>query len=144
MLERPFGRSTDVPLYEYRCPSCGTFERIQKFVDPPLEACPTCGKTVEKLPSAPAIQFKGTGWYVTDYAKKSGEGKPKDTDPSKDSGSSSASSDSKSASSSDGKGSSDAKPSSETRGSSDGKGSSEKKRFSGTKSSPGSGSGESQ
>jgi len=59
-----------LPLYEYACPKCGTFERVQKFSDPILKKCPTCGKPVEKLLSAPAIQFKGTGWYVTDYAGK--------------------------------------------------------------------------
>jgi putative FmdB family regulatory protein len=60
-----------LPLYEYECPACGRFERVQKFSDPLLTRCPTCGKPVEKLLSAPAIQFKGTGWYVTDYAGKS-------------------------------------------------------------------------
>ena len=60
-----------MPLYEYQCPECGTFERMQKFSDPILTACPSCEKPVEKLLSAPAIQFKGTGWYVTDYADKS-------------------------------------------------------------------------
>jgi putative FmdB family regulatory protein len=59
-----------VPLYEYQCPSCGTFEVIQKFSDPALTACPKCASTVEKLLSAPAFQFKGTGWYITDYARK--------------------------------------------------------------------------
>jgi putative FmdB family regulatory protein len=59
-----------LPLYEYACPACGTFERMQKFSDPVLTTCPTCEKPVEKLLSAPAIQFKGTGWYVTDYAGK--------------------------------------------------------------------------
>jgi putative FmdB family regulatory protein len=63
-----------VPLYEYQCPTCGRFELIQKFSDSPLSACPTCGKPVTKLLSAPAIQFKGAGWYVTDYAKKSAGG----------------------------------------------------------------------
>jgi putative FmdB family regulatory protein len=61
-----------VPLYEYLCPKCGRFEVIRKFSDPPLKKCPTCGRKLEKLLSAPAIQFKGAGWYVTDYAKKSG------------------------------------------------------------------------
>ncbi len=60
-----------MPLYEYECQKDGVFERIQKFSDPPLGACPTCGGPIEKLASAPAIQFKGSGWYVTDYAKKS-------------------------------------------------------------------------
>ena len=60
-----------MPLYEYECPKDGTFERMQKFSDPPVTVCPVCGGPVEKLLSAPAIQFKGTGWYVTDYARKS-------------------------------------------------------------------------
>jgi putative FmdB family regulatory protein len=60
-----------LPLYEYQCAACGRFELIQKFSDAPLSACPTCGGEVQKLLSAPAIQFKGTGWYVTDYARKS-------------------------------------------------------------------------
>jgi putative FmdB family regulatory protein len=68
-----------LPLYEYECPDCGTFERVQKFSDPILTVCPTCEKPVEKLLSAPAIQFKGTGWYVTDYASK-GKDKGKDRD----------------------------------------------------------------
>jgi putative FmdB family regulatory protein len=96
-----FGGCPKVPLYEYECPKDGTFERMQKFSDPPLAACPTCGGPVEKLLSAPAIQFKGTGWYVTDYARKSsGEGKEKGgaREPAKDAGSSS-SSEAKSASS---------------------------------------------
>lgn len=59
-----------MPLYEYQCETDGRFEVIQKFSDPPLSACPTCGKPVQKLLSAPAIQFKGTGWYITDYARK--------------------------------------------------------------------------
>jgi putative FmdB family regulatory protein len=63
-----------LPLYEYECPKDGTFELVRKFSDAPLEACPTCGGPIEKLASAPAIQFKGTGWYVTDYARKSGGG----------------------------------------------------------------------
>ncbi|HVL68811.1 MAG TPA: FmdB family zinc ribbon protein [Vicinamibacterales bacterium] len=67
-----------MPLYEYKCEACGNqFEKIQKFSDPPLDACPSCGGKVEKLLSSPAIQFKGSGWYITDYAKKSsGEAKP--------------------------------------------------------------------
>lgn len=64
-----------MPLYEYQCPECGRFERIQKFADAPLTECPTCGQGVQRLLSAPAIQFKGSGWYVTDYARKGGNGK---------------------------------------------------------------------
>ncbi len=62
-----------MPLYEYKCKKCGQlFERIQKFSDKPVKKCPKCGGAVEQTISAPAVQFKGTGWYVTDYAKKSG------------------------------------------------------------------------
>jgi putative FmdB family regulatory protein len=60
-----------MPLYEYECDACRhRFEVIQKFSDPPVEKCPSCGGTVHKLQSAPAIQFKGAGFYITDYAKK--------------------------------------------------------------------------
>ena len=59
-----------MPLYEYQCDVCGRFERIVKFSDPPLAACPTCNGKVQKLFSSPAIQFKGSGFYITDYAKK--------------------------------------------------------------------------
>ncbi|HEY7513442.1 MAG TPA: FmdB family zinc ribbon protein, partial [Vicinamibacteria bacterium] len=58
-----------MPLYEYECPDHGRFELVRKFSDPPVTKCPKCGKAVQKMLSAPAIQFKGTGWYVTDYAK---------------------------------------------------------------------------
>jgi putative FmdB family regulatory protein len=63
---------TGMPLYEYKCEACGNrFEKIVKFSDPPLAACPKCGGKVEKLLSSPAFQFKGSGWYITDYPKKS-------------------------------------------------------------------------
>src|SRR6201987_6016031 len=62
-----------MPLYEYQCKKCHhRFERIQKFSDPLVKKCPECGGKVEQVISAPAVQFKGSGWYVTDYAKKSG------------------------------------------------------------------------
>jgi len=65
-----------MPIYEYECEKCGhRFEKIQKFSDPPLEACPKCGGALHKMQSAPAFQFKGTGWYVTDYAKSKPETK---------------------------------------------------------------------
>lgn len=62
-----------MPLYEYECEACHKrFEKIQKFSDPPADACPHCGNgPVRKLLSSPAIQFKGSGFYITDYAKKS-------------------------------------------------------------------------
>lgn len=69
-----------MPLYEYECESCSNrFERIQKFSDPLVETCPSCGGAVRKLLSSPAIQFKGSGWYITDYSKKSGDGAGKET-----------------------------------------------------------------
>lgn len=59
-----------MPLYEYRCESCDrTFEVMQKFSDAPLTSCDVCGAPVERLLSAPALQFKGSGWYITDYAR---------------------------------------------------------------------------
>jgi len=61
-----------LPLYEYRCKQCGhTFEKIQSFSAPDEKECPVCHGEVERLISAPAIQFKGAGWYVNDYAAKS-------------------------------------------------------------------------
>jgi putative FmdB family regulatory protein len=77
-----------MPLYEYQCKKCGhRFEKIQKFSDKPVRKCPECGGAVEQTISAPAVQFKGSGWYVTDYANKSqapaGDGGSKDTKDSK-------------------------------------------------------------
>jgi len=64
-----------MPLYEYKCGKCvQVFEVIEKFSDTPLETHATCGGPVERLISTPSFQFKGTGWYVTDYAKKNGNG----------------------------------------------------------------------
>ncbi len=61
-----------MPLYEYQCEKCGhRFEKIQKFSDRMVKKCPECGGRVEQMISAPAVQFKGSGWYVTDYANKS-------------------------------------------------------------------------
>jgi putative FmdB family regulatory protein len=60
-----------VPIYEYRCTKCGhRFEAIQKVNDPPLSKCEKCKGKAERLISSPAIQFKGSGWYITDYARK--------------------------------------------------------------------------
>jgi putative FmdB family regulatory protein len=86
-----------MPLYEYLCKKCGhVFEKIVKFSDRPTKKCPECGGAVEQTISAPAVQFKGSGWYVTDYAKKSQSSssssdggkdskEPKDSKDSKDS-----------------------------------------------------------
>jgi putative FmdB family regulatory protein len=100
-----------MPIYEYKCNSCGKkFEKMEKFSDTPLEIHEECGGPVERLISAPALQFKGTGWYVTDYgrsngrsiaAKNEGESKgesKKDSTERKSDGSSSSSSESKSTS----------------------------------------------
>jgi putative FmdB family regulatory protein len=88
----------------------GTFEQVRKFSDPPLEKCPMCGGPIEKLLSAPAIQFKGTGWYITDYARKGG---------SKDASSSEKSSSASDKSSSTSASSGDSKPGSSSSGSGD-------------------------
>jgi len=82
-----------VPLYEYECTRCHKrVEKIQSFSAEPLRECAYCGGELEKLISAPAIQFKGSGWYVTDYAKSSGASSPareskesKDSKPASDS-----------------------------------------------------------
>ena len=91
-----------MPLYEYQCTQCGhRLELIEKFSDDPATECPECGSLLERLLSAPAIQFKGSGWYITDYSRKdgsatkesksrSGESGEKSSD-KKDSGSSSGS-----------------------------------------------------
>lgn len=61
-----------MPVYEYECKSCGErFDVLQKLSDPPVTVCSLCGGAVRKLLGTPALQFKGTGWYITDYAGKS-------------------------------------------------------------------------
>ncbi len=96
-----------MPLFEYECRKCGQrTERIEKFDGPKLQKCPKCGGKVDRLVSAPAIQFKGSGWYVTDYGKSSGSsGKESNSEGSKSEGKSSEgkSSDGKSDAKSDGK-----------------------------------------
>ena len=89
-----------MPLYEYECERGHRFERIVKYSDPPIAVCPECGAAVHKLMSSPAIQFKGSGFYITDYARKgSGEGKDstdtKSTKSSSEAGESKESKDSK-------------------------------------------------
>jgi putative FmdB family regulatory protein len=64
-----------MPLYEYECLVCGhRFERIQRFSDPPASRCPACGGSVRRLLGVPALQFKGSGFYITDYGKSDGSG----------------------------------------------------------------------
>ena len=70
-----------MPIYEYRCQDCHhEFERLQKFSDPPVAACPACEGAVQKLISRSAFHLKGSGWYVTDYARN---GAPKSDSPDK-------------------------------------------------------------
>ena len=73
-----------MPLYEYECTACKhRFELIQKFSDEPAKVCERCGAPVRRLLSSPAIQFKGSGWYVTDYGKGGGASGEKDHQPEK-------------------------------------------------------------
>ena len=76
-----------MPLYEYRCQRCDeVFEVIQRFSDTPLAVHEKCGGDVERLVSAPALQFKGTGWYVTDYGKSGSNGRKESAERSKSEG----------------------------------------------------------
>jgi putative FmdB family regulatory protein len=85
-----------MPIYEYECGKCGVFEQSQRMSDPALTKCPTCRRKVRRLISNTSFQLKGTGWYVTDYARAGKDGKQKGGSDGGDS----ASSDSSSASSS--------------------------------------------
>jgi putative FmdB family regulatory protein len=85
-----------VPLYPYRCTQCGhRFEKIQSFNSEPEKTCPQCGGALERLLTAPGLQFKGAGWYVNDYASKSGGGSSSDSGESKASAESKSSAESK-------------------------------------------------
>ncbi len=91
-----------MPIYEYECNKCGhRFEVIQKIADAPVKKCEKCKGKVEKLISSPAIQFKGTGWYVTDYAKKGSRQDSSKPEKSADSASSDSSASSESSESSE-------------------------------------------
>ena len=91
-----------MPLYEYKCQKCGeVFETIQRFSDEPLKTHNGCGGEVERLISTSALQFKGSGWYITDYAKGSGKSAPKTDGKSDSSAKSDTKSDTKSDSKSD-------------------------------------------
>ncbi|HEV2278063.1 MAG TPA: zinc ribbon domain-containing protein [Acidobacteriaceae bacterium] len=106
-----------MPLYEYRCKSCGhQFEKIQSFSAPEEKECPQCHGAVERLLSAPAIQFKGSGWYVSDYAKK-GSSMKASADGAKDGAKSEGSSSEKPAASTDSSGSSSSAPASSNKSS---------------------------
>ena len=79
-----------MPIYEYECGKCGVFEQSQRISDPALTKCPTCRRKVRRLISNTSFQLKGSGWYVTDYARKGNGGAAK-----KDEGGTSASSETK-------------------------------------------------
>jgi putative FmdB family regulatory protein len=68
-----------MPIYEYKCEKCGQFEVTQKITDRPINRCPTCKGKVKKLISHTSFQLKGTGWYITDYARKEKGSKDKDS-----------------------------------------------------------------
>jgi putative FmdB family regulatory protein len=73
-----------MPLYEYKCSKCGSvFEVIQKVTETPLKKCLKCGAPAQKVISPPALQFKGSGWYITDYAQKSSNPAQKKESPKK-------------------------------------------------------------
>lgn len=74
-----------MPIYEYHCPKCGTFETMQRITEPPLKRCPTCKSKVERMISATSFVLKGSGWYATDYARS---GSSKSADASNDKSSS--------------------------------------------------------
>lgn len=69
-----------MPIYEYLCKKCGEFELMQRITEAPLTRCPTCDRKVTKLMSSTSFQLKGSGWYVTDYARKDGKGKDAGTE----------------------------------------------------------------
>jgi putative FmdB family regulatory protein len=72
-----------MPIYEYQCQKCGTFEVSQRITEKPLGKCPTCKGKVKKLISNTSFQLKGTGWYITDYARKGQNGDSKSGNGSK-------------------------------------------------------------
>ena len=78
-------RAASVPVYEYECGKCGVFEHSQRMSDPTLTKCPTCRRKVRRLISNTSFQLKGTGWYVTDYARN-GAKKGKDGEAAKSDG----------------------------------------------------------
>jgi putative FmdB family regulatory protein len=123
-------RGSRLPLYEYKCSKGHVFEKIESVSAPAVRKCPTCGAKAERQLSAPAIQFKGSGWYVTDYAgKSSAASKDRDGDSTKAEAKPGAKSDAKPDSKSEGKSDSKSgsKSSSESKSSSSEKSSSKKK-----------------
>ena len=104
-----------MPLYEYQCQDCDThFERIERVSSPTDGVCPSCGGAARRLLGAPALQFKGSGWYVNDYGKGS-SGKPASTAESKHEAKSETSSKTESSNKSEGAAKSDSTPKSDTK-----------------------------
>ena len=101
-----------MPIYEYRCEKCGDFEQMQRITEPALERCPTCRRKVSRLISNTSFQLKGSGWYVTDYARSGSGGEGKKAGDKKSEAASDAGGKSESASKSESSGKSDsgAKP----------------------------------
>jgi putative FmdB family regulatory protein len=122
--------SAHMPLYEYLCKKCGhRFEEIKKFSDKQPTKCPKCGGVIEQVISAPAVQFKGSGWYVTDYAKKgSGSGGLSSPSSSSEGDSGSADGGSKESKDNQDSGSKDSKESRESKDSKDTKDTKETKK----------------
>ena len=111
-----------MPIYEYHCSKCGDFETMQRMSDKPLTQCPTCRRKVTKLISSTTFQLKGSGWYITDYARKGDSGGGKGDKSDKGDGKSESKEASTDASStSDAGGSDAAKPSEKSSDKSSGK-----------------------
>jgi putative FmdB family regulatory protein len=109
-----------MPLYEYQCEKCAhRFEVIQKFSDAPIDVCPKCGGPVVKLLSSPAIQFKGSGWYITDYARQGSRDSKDSKDHAPASSSSTSSSESKTETKTESKAESKAEPKTESKSTSE-------------------------
>lgn len=109
-----------MPIYEYHCSKCGDFETMQRMSDKPLTTCPTCRRKVTKLISSTTFQLKGSGWYITDYARKGegGGGKPdKKGDEKKSEGTASTATDTASSSASSDSGTATEKPAKTTKSS---------------------------
>jgi len=107
-----------MPIYEYECGKCGVFEQSQRISEPALTKCPTCRRKVRRLISSTSFQLKGTGWYVTDYARAGADGKKKGKDGADSSSSESSSSESKGDSKSDTKSDSKSESKSDSKSSS--------------------------
>ncbi len=106
-----------MPIYEYKCPKCGVFEAMQRITEPSLKKCPTCKSKIERQISRGSFILKGSGWYATDYAKKSAPS----TDSSESTGASATNGGDKSSGDSSSKASGDSKPASEAKPSSESK-----------------------